>query len=355
MKIAVYTIAKNEEKNAEAFMKNCSSADLIVVGDTGSTDRTVEIISDMGGTVIPVRVVPWRFDIPRNTVLSVLPPEIDFCFAMDLDTRFQQDDWRDIIESKWKVEEHDRLRFRYIHSVAADGTANATSMKSFAHSRNNYIWMHAVHEMLYYTGPATERILSLPELVTEHRQLSKDRSSYLQLLELECNSPTCTTQHIFWLIREYVTHKQWAEVVTWTDKFMERPDRWNVERGMALKYKAKALSHLDRSEEALVTHMMSIAEAPKMREVWMDLAWYHYTRKQWTQAYSAVAQALTIINKPENYLTTEEAWGYKIHELAYNCARYSGLTLKAKEHIEMAMRLAPKASYLKKLAEQLEA
>ena len=354
MKLAIYTIAKNEEQNAEAFMKNCASADLIVIGDTGSTDRTAEIIQDMGGTVVPLHVSPWRFDVPRNTMLSILPPEIDFCFATDLDTRFKDHNWRDIIEAKWDVNAHDRLRFRYIHSFLPDGTPTASSMKNFAHSRNNYFWQHAVHEALYFTGPGEERVLSLPELVTEHHQLPKDRSNYIDLMRLECKSPTCTHRHMFWLIRECTFHKQWEEVIEWTDRYVKYPDLWRVEHAIALKCKAKALSELGKSSEALVAHMESIARSPETREVWLDLGWYHYTRKQWLPAYAAVCQALTIINKPEHYLTSAEAWGYKIHELAYFCAWNLQLKEQATKHIDMAIRLAPDRQDLVRLKAVLD-
>ena len=46
-KIYVYAISKNEEKFAKRWYESVKSADGIYVLDTGSTDNTVKILSDM--------------------------------------------------------------------------------------------------------------------------------------------------------------------------------------------------------------------------------------------------------------------------------------------------------------------
>lgn len=346
MKTAVYTIALNEERYAEAFMQSAKNADIIVVGDSGSTDRTAEIIRDNGGHVIPLHVKPWRFDVPRNTVLSVLPADINFCIALDLDERLCSD-WRDQLERQWDVSKHNRLRFRYAHSVNADGTYGAVGMKDFAHSRDNYMWMHAVHEAPYYTGEGQEEILTLPNFLVEHHQdHTKSRGSYLPLLEVECNSKTHTPRHLFWLGREYTFTENWEKAQQWLNAFLECDNVWHVERGHAYRLLAKAYAHLKKPTDALMMHMASIKEAPKEREMWMDLAWYHHSRDQWPEAYGAVSQALRITHRPEHYLTMAEAWGYKIHELASLCAIKLGLMKIAEQQIRTAMRIAPDAQHL---------
>ena len=44
MKISVYAICKNEELFIEDMIKSCYEADEIVICDTGSSDRTIDII-----------------------------------------------------------------------------------------------------------------------------------------------------------------------------------------------------------------------------------------------------------------------------------------------------------------------
>lgn len=353
MKTAVYTIARNEEKHAEAFMKYASGADIIVVGDSGSTDRTREIVKDMGGHIVPLTVVPWRFDIPRNTVLSMLPADIDFCMALDLDETLPEN-WRDLIEQNWKVGVHKRFRFRYAHYVKDDGSYGTVGMKDFAHARNEYIWRHAVHETLYYVGEGKEEVLTLPDFIVEHRQdTGKDRSNYLDLLEVECNSPTVTARHIFWLAREYIYKENWEAAMKWFRTFLDKGETWYVERAHAMRWMAKCLAHLKKPTEALSMHFQAIETAPGEREMWLDLGWYHHGREQWAQAYGAVIQGLSISGRPEHYLSTEEAWGYKIHDLAALCAFKLGMTDAAQQHIKTALRMAPHVEHVQRSAQNM--
>lgn len=355
MNIAVYTIAKNEEANAAAFMQNCKAADLILVGDGGSSDRTNEIIKQAGGKIIPLTVSPWRFDMARNAVLSLVPRDIDFCFAMDLDERFQQPNWREILEKQFNKDKHTRLKFRYIHSFNSDGTASTVGFKDFAHCRHSYHWQHAVHETLYYRGAGTEDILFCPELVVEHRQdVKKPRTSYRSLLELECESRTATPRHVFWLLREYVNEKIWPKCIDTADRFLRYEETWNVERMHALRYKAKAYSHLNQPTAAITAHYQSLQEAPAEREGWLDLAWFYSGRKQHAQAYGAVCQALTITTRPEHYLTADEAWGHVIHKLAALCANELGAVDRAREHLRLALKIAPTNQHLQQIAAKLE-
>ena len=43
MKIAIYTIAKNEEQFVEDWYNSAKDADYLLIADTGSTDNTVHI------------------------------------------------------------------------------------------------------------------------------------------------------------------------------------------------------------------------------------------------------------------------------------------------------------------------
>ena len=61
MKICVYAIAKNEEQFVDRWAASMSEADDICVLDTGSTDRTVEQLADLGVRVRQEEIRPWRF------------------------------------------------------------------------------------------------------------------------------------------------------------------------------------------------------------------------------------------------------------------------------------------------------
>ena len=352
MKIAIYTIALNEEKNVPGFMQSCVGADMVVIGDTGSTDGTAQAVQAYGGFVVNLYVSPWRFDVPRNSLLSLLPPDVDICISLDLDERLPAD-WRKMLVENWK-EGHTRVKFRYVHGFRPDGTPGTIGMKYFIHSRHNYVWRHAVHEDLYYTGPGEESILRLPQLVVSHHQdVAKDRSSYLRLLEIECLSPTATNRHFFWLAREYVILGRWNDAITACHRFLEQPKIWIAEKAAAYRYLAKAIANQGDADKALGMHYKAIECMPGDRDCWLDLAWYYHAKHRWPQAYGAVMQCVSITRRPEHYLATDDAWGYKPWELASLCATKMGMPQTAKEHLQMAIRIAPYVKHLQDVAARL--
>ena len=95
MRIAVYTIALNEEEFVERWYNSVKDADYILIGDTGSTDHTVEIARSLGINVFNLSIKPFRFDDARNAALALIPDDIDMCVSLDMD---------EVISDGWRAE-----------------------------------------------------------------------------------------------------------------------------------------------------------------------------------------------------------------------------------------------------------
>ena len=97
LRIAVYSIAKNEAQFVKRWTASAHDADVMVVADTGSTDDTVRNLTIYGAYVYKIALDPWRFDLARNIALSLVPHDIDICISLDMDEVLQEG-WRDAIE-----------------------------------------------------------------------------------------------------------------------------------------------------------------------------------------------------------------------------------------------------------------
>ena len=89
MKISAVYIAKNEEENIARSLESIKdAADELILVDTGSTDKTVEIFQSYGGTVF---FLPWDddFSAPRNLALSKATG--DWIIILDADESFTPD------------------------------------------------------------------------------------------------------------------------------------------------------------------------------------------------------------------------------------------------------------------------
>lgn len=143
MRVAVYTIAKNEEQFVERWAASAADADHILLVDTGSTDGTVETARDLV-TVQQILVRPWRFDDARNAALALVP-DVDLCIALDMDEVLLPG-WRDHLEQL--PVNVTRPRYKYVWSWNDDGTEGLTYGGDKIHARQGYRWRHPVHETL---------------------------------------------------------------------------------------------------------------------------------------------------------------------------------------------------------------
>ena len=101
MKVAVYTIALNEEQFVKRWYESAKDADYLVIADTGSTDGTVELAKSLGINVFSISIDPWRFDDARNASLALIPNDIDYCICLDMDEVLNPG-WKDALEVAFK-------------------------------------------------------------------------------------------------------------------------------------------------------------------------------------------------------------------------------------------------------------
>lgn len=99
MKIAAYGIGKNEEKNIVGWYEGIKDADYVLYLDTGSTDKTVEIAKSLGIDVKFAYLSPWDETIAKNTALSLIPLDFDYCINLDIDQHMKTKNWKSIIEN----------------------------------------------------------------------------------------------------------------------------------------------------------------------------------------------------------------------------------------------------------------
>jgi len=320
MKIAVYTITKNEEQFVNRWAESCRDADYRLVVDTGSTDGTVNAAVDAGCDVANIEVKPWRFDVARNMALDLLPDDIDMCISLDADEVLQPG-WREALEQI--SESCTRPRYKYVWSWKADGSEGLTYLGDKIHARHGYRWTHPVHEVLTPEGVEVQETVGLE--IHHHPDPSKSRSQYLPLLELAVEERPDDDRNRFYLGRELMFNGRSAEAVTHLERHLEL-SVWRPERATSMRY----LSRVSDDREGWL--LRACAEAPDRREPWVDLAQFYYEIKLWESCYAAAVRALSITVKPLEYLCEEQAWGALPHDLASLGAWYSGRKMLALRH-----------------------
>ena len=347
MKIVVYAISKNEEKFVDRWMDSMFEADQVVVLDTGSTDRTVEKLLERGAQVTVESIVPWRFDAARNRSLELVPEDTDICVCTDLDEVFHPG-WRAQLEKAWKPGTG-QATYRYTWSFNPDGSEGVVFWYEKIHARRGYRWVHPVHEVLAWTGPGVPGPTVTVEGVQldHHPDPTKSRGQYLPLLELSVAEDPEDDRNAHYLGREYMFRERWDDCIATLKHHLDMPRAtWKDERAASMRYIAKAYLGKEEPDQARGWYLRSIAEAPYLREPWMDLAQLLYEQGEWDGVLYMTGQALAITHRPRTYICEAAPWGSLPHDLRCIAFYQTGRKCQALEEAQKALALEPGNEHL---------
>lgn len=340
MKIAVYAIAKNEEKNVAAFMKSANEADAVCVLDTGSTDNTLQLLRESCGIVQQQQITPWRFDVARNESLKLVPTDMDVVVMCDLDERFPPG-WRKKMEAVWKAETT-RLNVRYIFSWNADGTPGIVYHMARAHVRHGYVWAHPAHECLQWQGDRSEVIQDTDEVELHHFQNKQtSRKQYLTLLEMGVKEDPGDERNSHYLAREYLYVERWQDCIAESTRHLSLPNVvWAPERAMSASFIARSHDALNHPGIAEQWYLRAISEFQD-RDHWVRLAYFYHHRHFWAGAYASVVRGLQFTQRPPFYFSDPQCWGAWPEDIAGYAAFKLGLKKECQMHYDRAVALAP--------------
>ncbi len=335
LKICVYAISKNEAQFVERFCTSAADADLILIADTGSTDDTVELAQKYGATVHDICVTPWRFDIARNTALSLIPRDIDICVSLDLDEELQPG-WREEIERVWIEGQTTRLRYGF------DWGAGIVFQYEKIHARHGYRWAHPIHEY-----PVPDRITEVWAdtdmlLVIHKPDPTKSRGQYLDLLKMSVEEDPRDPRNAFYYARELSFHGLWQEAVDACKHYLAMPEaNWANERCYAMRVASRCYAEMGWHDEAATWARRAVAEAPNTREPWCEVAMLAYRASRWPECYGAAMSALAITNRERVYTCDPAVWGAQAHDLASIAAWWLGMKDEAIRHAYDALAHEP--------------
>lgn len=338
MKVAVYTIALNEEQFVERWFKSAEGADYFLIMDTGSTDNTIAKALELGINVHQVTIKPWRFDDARNASLWMLPTDIDYCIALDMDEVLQPG-WREELERAHALGVT-RPTYRFITSWLPDGSPGTEFDGFRIHSRFGYRWRFPIHEVPSPYGIEEKRMKMNFEI--HHRpDNNKSRGQYLPLLQMAVEEDPKSERASFYYARELYFHGLFEQSAKEFKRYLTMA-WWAPEKASAMNYLARV-----EPENAPYWCEQSIAEYSGSREPMVLMARYYYD-KDWELCLEWVQNALLIKEKRLDYIVEDFAWGFEVYDLGALSAYNLGLYDLAVEYGEKAVELNPTAERLQR-------
>lgn len=334
-------------------MDAVSEADLVVVTDTGSTDRTAEKLRERGAVVYSEKIVPWRFDTARNLAMDHIPEDVDICVPNDLDEVFEKG-WREKLEAVWQPD-LTHVKYLFTYAYRADGTPDKQYMMEKIHCRRGFRWVHPVHEILEYSGDKPEKSVWVPGLVLNHHpDPAKPRSQYLPLLELSARENPDDDRVAFWLGREYMFHGRYDESISALLRYLSMPSAlWTEERCAAMRFLGKCFLEKGDAASAKQWLLRAVGECPTVREPYYQTALFAYLQGDWPLLFDMVEQALAVTVRSGSYLLELQCWGPAFYDFGAIACYRLGLFEKSAAYAEKALELSPGDERLRKNLEMI--
>ena len=228
MELSACVIVKNEEKNiARCINSYIDIVDEIIVVDTGSTDKTVEIANKMGAKVF---YFEWVNDFAKAKNYALSKATGDWIIFLDADEYFDAEKSKNIpnLIKKYGKDRTKILGCTLVNIDEKTGEVIGTSSQSRIFKRDKDLYyISDIHERLYSDGKNIELVfLTKEELVIYHTGYSQDKviekakrnlPMLLKGLERKPVDPTL----YFFLSDTYFSLKDYKQSIYYGELFLE--------------------------------------------------------------------------------------------------------------------------------------
>lgn len=277
MKITLYAISKNEEKNIQKFIENSKKFSHTVVVDTGSTDNTVQLLRDAGIEVYehPQTKEEFDFSVVRNQALSYVKTEWAFSldFNEDVDEFFPEG--FDAIEKEFTTFKH--LRF---DDNGNDEPQQSNEVHVRFHRTKNYKWQNAVHEIPTFV-PTEEHPeeISVDTTIKITKKINKSLSKelfYLDICEREHKKDQSNWYYIWFIFNHYFNVKNYTKALEYGQEYLNVSKAYfDTFRILVLIKCSICLFELKDAYKAANYAFHAVSEAMNIGEPYLSQAFSH--------------------------------------------------------------------------------
>ena len=285
--LSLALIVKNEEKNLARCLDSIAGLwDELVIVDTGSTDKTVEIAKRYTDNIFNFTWVK-HFAKARNFAFSKCSHP--WVMWLDADDILKPEDVKNIRNEFLKLESSDQIDYilinyhYWVDPPTATGIPKATQLRERIIRKSKAKWIGRCHEHIVVDWG---RSYSLQNAAVWHMRDEEDRKAdgrrnlELMILEAEDNP---SQRNYFYLGNEYVGVGDHKKAVDCYNKAYKQQE--NADTTFQAAYKiAESQRELGNSDEALVWYTTAIRHDPSYREPLLGIASIYMDKKEYKKA-----------------------------------------------------------------------
>lgn len=292
--ISLCMIVKNEEMHIARCLDSVSGlVDEMIIVDTGSTDRTVEIVSGYTSKVFSYQ---WKDDFAdaRNTSFS--KASMDYCMWMDADDILEEAERDKFLQLKNTLSSDVDIVMMKYHTAFDEAGKPSFSYFRERWVRNcaQYRWVGAVHEVI----PPKGKII-YSDIAVSHKKIGAgDPDRNLNIYQkLIANGESLEPRQQYYYGRELYYHKMYEEAVSVLERFLCTEEGWIENKIEACSICASCYTQMEQEEAALAVLLRSMSYDLPRAELCCEIGKYFLEHGNY---HNAIYWYETALNVPKN-------------------------------------------------------
>lgn len=274
MKISAALIVKNEEVMLEQCLMSIKGIDEIIVIDTGSKDRTIEIASKYTDKIYTDYKWKDNFAEARNYANNKCTG--DWILVIDADETLEAGGVEKIRKAIAETKGNSLDLIIYAETTCFD------SPRVFKNTKEIF-WKGAIHNHLNIAEKNKTNIRIKFGYSPAHKN---DPDRALRILKKEVAKNPQASREIFYLGREYLYRKNWTATIYWLELYIAM-DTWAPEKAHAYLLLSKAYLNMRQTDKAKnaclqaikinadfkeALELMAYLSGPENKQKWLKFA-----------------------------------------------------------------------------------
>lgn len=303
--LSVCTIVKDEERCLARCLDSVQPvADEIIIVDTGSSDRTVEIARQYTEQVF---FHPWNDDFSEARNVSLSYATRDWILQVDADEVLEQED---IPLLRRTVQTSESVAINVaLHNKLPDGLSVHYFPRLFRRGRAHYEGI--VHNQLIYDGLAETAEIRIHHdgYNLDPQAMARKYQRTATLLQRHLRESPGDMMAMAQLVRVYREWGRFDKVLEHVPPSLNRcaPDACPNAHHMLVSDLAYALMQVDRLGEGVQVCRAALRVHAQSIDLWFILAGLHFRRREFPQAAEALHQFLDL-----HALFTHQVYAHQI-------------------------------------------
>ena len=286
MLFEVFMIVKNEEEMVAGALETVKEAESIVVVDTGSTDKTLEIVKKYTDKIYTD--YKWNDDFAEAKNYALSKCTADWVMSIDADCRLEKGGIAKILKAI-KNAKHNVIKVKLF-----SGKSYHYRPKIFTRTPDHY---HVGMNQEYVAGTrlSDDSDISIEYLDSPNHKKDPDRNMR-SLKKALAKNPKLTREK-FYLAREYFYKKNYPHAIYLFDKYLSE-SKWLAEKAEAYYHKSLCWWYLnegDKARESVLQALAINADMKKALELMAKMSWPD-NKKKWLE-YAKIATSNGVLFK----------------------------------------------------------